>query len=85
MLRGDWDLALDSIFALRDGEHPECTKARLLWLEDGDYLKALELMPRRNVAERCIWEFYQHGGGQQDKLGALSSVSGHLIKYHHRG
>ena len=75
ILRGDWGLALESIMSLREGEHPDCVRARLHWLEDQDYEKALELMPRRSVAERCIWEFYKKGGRLNDNLGALSSVS----------
>ena len=75
ILRGDWGLALESIMSLREGEHPDCVRARLHWLEDHDYEKALELMPRRSVAERCIWEFYKKGGRLNDNLGALSSVN----------
>ncbi len=75
LLRGQWNEALESILSLREGEHPECMAARLAWLEDGDYNKALELMPRRSVAERCIWEWWSRGQPKEDALGAISQVS----------
>jgi len=75
ILRSNWGEAIDSILSLREGEHPDCLRARLHWLEDEDFEKALEVMPRRSVAERSIWEFWQRGGKISDKLGALGSVS----------
>ena len=42
---------------------------------DGDLDKALELMPRRVVAERCILESYKkQGGDTRNAMGALSTV-----------
>ncbi|ORY23532.1 pseudouridine synthase [Naematelia encephala] len=78
MLRSQWAQAVDSILCLREGEHPDCMRGRLAWLEDGDYEKALELMPRRCVAERCIWESWKRQGRIEDKLGALSSIPRNL-------
>lgn len=75
LLQQKWGQAIDSILSLRDGEHPDCTRARLAWLEDGDYRRALELMPRRSVTERAIWEYWKKGNRLEDKLGALASVS----------
>ena len=75
MLRSNWAKAIESILSLREGEHPDCLRARLHWLEDGDAEKALAVMPRRSVAERCIWEFWKRGGNVTDKLGALGCVS----------
>lgn len=74
ILQQQWAKALDSILSLREGEHPDCVKARLAWLEDKDFNKALELMPRRSVAERSIWEHWKKGNRPEDKLGALGSV-----------
>lgn len=74
LLQGKWGEAVDSILSLREGEHPDCTKGRLAWLEDGDFKKALELMPRRSVAERSIWEHWNRGNRVQDKVGALGNV-----------
>jgi tRNA pseudouridine13 synthase len=75
ILQSKWGEALDSILSLREGEHPDCVRARLAWLEDGDVEKALQIMPRRCVAERGIWEFWQKGGRKEDKLSALATVS----------
>ena len=75
ILRSNWSEAINSLLSLREGEHPDCLRARLLWLEDGDYEKALEVMPRRSIAERCIWESWKRKGGVTDKLGALGNVS----------
>jgi len=74
ILRNNWSAAVDSLLSLREGEHPDCIRARLHWLEDGDYEKALEVMPRRSVAERNVWEFWKRGGNVTDRLGALRTV-----------
>lgn len=74
LLQGKWGEAIDTILSLREGEHPDCTRGRLAWLEDGDFNKALELMPRRSVAERSIWEHWRKGHRQEDKVGALGNV-----------
>lgn len=75
LLQQKWGAAVDSILSLREGEHPDCTRARLAWLEDQDFAKALEIMPRRSVAERAIWEHWNKGNRLEDKLGAITGVS----------
>ncbi len=75
ILRSNWSEAIASILSLREGEHPDCLRARLHWLEDEDLEKSLEVMPRRSVAERSVWEFWKRIGSTSDKLGALGSVS----------
>jgi len=75
LLQQKWGEAIDSILSLREGEHPDCTRGRLAWLEDKDFNKALEIMPRRCVAERAIWEHWKKGHRIEDKLGALGCVS----------
>jgi len=75
LLKGEWKQAVDSILSLREGEHPDCVVGRLAWLEDGDFKKALSLMPRRSVAERSIWEYWSRGNKTTDLLGALTNVS----------
>ena len=59
VLKSDWDLAVSLLLRPRPGEHPEVEKGRRAWLEDGDLTRALELIPRRCVAERCILEYYE--------------------------
>ena len=73
ILQSKWSEAVDSILSLREGEHPECVRARLAWLEDEDLEGALQLMPRRCVAERSIWEHWRRSD-RKDKLGALGTV-----------
>lgn len=75
LLQQKWAEAIDSLLSLREGEHPDCTRGRLAWLEDKDVHKALEIMPRRCVAERAIWEHWKKGNRVEDRLGALGCVS----------
>jgi len=76
VLKSDWDLAVSLLLRPRPGEFPEAEEARRLWLEKGDLRGAVELMPRRCVAERCILEHFE----KKDKKGkktflAFSTVS----------
>ncbi len=75
LLQSQWSAAVDSLLELREGEHPDCVRARLAWLEDKDFNKALEYMPRRCVAERSIWESWKRGRAIEDRIGALANVS----------
>ena len=75
LLKSDWHNAVSLILRKRPGEHPEVVAAREAWLIDGDLDKALELMPRRVVAERCILEsFKKQKGDTRNAMGALSTV-----------
>ncbi len=76
LLKGDWHRAVSLILRNRPGEHPDVVAARNAWLVDKDLDRALELMPRRVVAERCILESYQkQNGDTRNAMGALSTVS----------
>ena len=75
LLQSDWHKAVSLILQPRHGEHPDVAAARKAWLDDGDLNKALELMPRRLVAERSILESYKKQGGEtRNAMGALSTV-----------
>jgi hypothetical protein len=75
LLKSDWHLAVSLILRPRPGEHPDVLAARRAWLDDGDLDRALELLPRRVVAERCILESYKKQHGEtRNALGALSTV-----------
>ncbi|KAG8829609.1 hypothetical protein FRC17_006320 [Serendipita sp. 399] len=75
LLRSEWAKAIDMILRPRPGETPEIQEARLAWAVERDLDKALRLMPRRVVAERCILESFQRARGDtRNVLGALSSV-----------
>ncbi len=76
LLKGDWHKAVNLILRNRPGEHPDVVTARNAWLVEKDLDKALELMPRRVVAERCILESYKkQNGDTRNAMGALSTVS----------
>lgn len=76
LLKGDWHKAVNLILRNRPGEHPDVVAARNAWLVDGDLDRALALMPRRVVAERCILESYKkQNGDTRNAMGALSTVS----------
>ena len=78
LLQGDWHRAVSLILRVRPGEHPEVVAARNAWLVENDLDKALELMPRRVVAERCILESYKkQNGDTRNAMGALSTVGWH--------
>ena len=84
LLQGDWHRAVSLILRVRPGEHPEVVAARNAWLVEKDLDKALELMPRRVVAERCILESYKkQNGDTRNAMGALSTVGwhGHIERY----
>lgn len=76
LLQSDWHLAVSLILRQRPGEHPDADAARKAWLEEKDLDKALRLMPRRIVAERCLLESYKkQKGDTRNAMGALSTVS----------
>lgn len=76
LLQSNWNKAVSLILGHRPGENPEVVVARDAWLKEHDLDKALELMPRRVVAERCILESYKKMKGEtRNAMGALSTVS----------
>ncbi|KIJ70068.1 hypothetical protein HYDPIDRAFT_23214 [Hydnomerulius pinastri MD-312] len=78
-LQSDWHKAVSLILQVRPGEHPDVVAAREAWLVDGDLDRALALMPRRVVAERCILESYKKQGGEtRNAMGALSTIPRNL-------
>ncbi|PFH52814.1 hypothetical protein AMATHDRAFT_73940 [Amanita thiersii Skay4041] len=79
LLKSEWQKAVTLILSKRQGEHPDVDAARDAWLRDGDLDKALELMPRRVVAERCILEsFKKQKGDTRNAMGALSTIPRNL-------
>ena len=76
LLKSEWQKAADMILQKRHGEHPEVEAARDAWLVEGDLEKALNLFPRRVIAERCILEsFKKQKGDTRNVMGALSTAS----------
>ncbi|KAK2466288.1 hypothetical protein APHAL10511_001930 [Amanita phalloides] len=79
LLKSEWQKAVSLILSVRPGEHPDVTAAREAWLKDGDIDRALELLPRRVVAERCILEsFKKQKGDTRNAMGALSTIPRNL-------
>ncbi|KAF5344114.1 hypothetical protein D9758_008840 [Tetrapyrgos nigripes] len=79
LLQSDWHKAVYLILQTRYGEHPEVEAARKAWLVDKNLDKALSLMPRRVVAERCILESYKkQNGDTRNAMGALSTIPRNL-------
>ncbi|KAF9226574.1 tRNA pseudouridine synthase D [Gyrodon lividus] len=78
-LQSDWHKAVSLILQVRPGEHPDVVAAREAWLVDRDLDRALALMPRRVIAERCILESYKKQGGEtRNAMGALSTIPRNL-------
>ncbi|KAJ4478250.1 pseudouridine synthase [Lentinula aciculospora] len=79
LLQSDWQKASSLILQPRHGEHPDVVAARNAWLVDHDLDKALSLMPRRVVAERCLLESYKkQKGDTRNAMGALSTIPRNL-------
>ncbi|KAF9534217.1 pseudouridine synthase [Crepidotus variabilis] len=79
LLKSEWQKAADFILQKRHGEHPDVEAARDAWLVDRDLDKALNLFPRRVVAERCILEsFKKQKGDTRNVMGALSTIPKNL-------
>ncbi|CAE6360957.1 unnamed protein product [Rhizoctonia solani] len=79
LLQSDWKLATSLLLRPRPGEYPDTETGRRAWLEEKDLEKALRLIPRRCVAERCILENYKkHGGTDRNLLGGLSAIPRNL-------
>lgn len=79
LLKSEWQKAVSLILQKRHGEHPDVSLARDAWLVDKDLDRAIELMPRRVVAERCLLEsFKKQGGDTRNAMGALSTVNTYL-------
>ena len=76
LLKGQWKEACEMLLSRRPGEHPDCEEARKAWWERGDPAEALKLMPRRNTAERAIWEFWARPNQEAgNHFGGLLNVS----------
>ncbi|KAF8238780.1 tRNA pseudouridine synthase D [Tricholoma matsutake] len=79
LLKSEWQKAISLILRKRHGEHPDVVASRDAWLVDGDLDRALNLMPKRVIAERCILEsFKKQGGDTRNAMGALSTIPRNL-------
>jgi len=76
LLKGEWKEACEAILSRRPGEHPDGDAARRAYWERNDLQEALKLMPRRNTAERAIWEFWARPNQEiGNYFGGLLAVS----------
>lgn len=79
ILQGKYKEACETLLSRRAGEHPDSAAARQAWIDRDDPVTALRLMPRRNVAERCLWEFWSRPrSSRTDYIGALASIPRNL-------
>ena len=78
LLKGDWEGAVHSIIRMKAGEGEESEKGRRVWFEEKNGKKALDLMPRRMVAERAIIGWLSKKNCERDYLGALSKIPKNL-------
>jgi tRNA pseudouridine13 synthase len=80
LLKSEWQKAVALILRRRHGEHPDVVAARDAWLVDGNLDRALELMPRRVIAERSILEsFKKQGGDTRNAMGGAINSEGILL------
>ncbi|KAI0304237.1 pseudouridine synthase [Russula brevipes] len=82
LLKSDWHLAVSLILRPRPGEHPDVLAARRAWLDDGNLDRALEILPRRVVAERCILESYRNKRGDAQRTRCLIPRNLRLMYVH---
>jgi tRNA pseudouridine13 synthase len=76
LLQGKWAAAAELLLAIRPGEHPETVEARRLWFETKDAKAVVNLMPRRNVAERALLEYWARPTSRvEDAFNAILNVS----------
>jgi tRNA pseudouridine13 synthase len=76
LLQGKWAAAAELLLAIRPGEHPETIEARRLWFETKDAKAVVNLMPRRNVAERALLEYWAKPNSRvEDAFNAILNVS----------
>ncbi|KAG0319081.1 multisubstrate pseudouridine synthase 7 [Dissophora globulifera] len=78
ILRAQWDAAVDLVMKPRLGEGPDLEKARKHWAEHKNAKEALQLFPRRWVAETQILWSFQKAGHQRDPWAALNNVPRNL-------
>ncbi|GAA5865441.1 hypothetical protein JCM8547_001245 [Rhodosporidiobolus lusitaniae] len=76
LLRGEWQLAIELIMSIREGEQQDMHLARMLW-QEGKTAEAARQMPRRAVAEKSLLDFFQRSKNK-DYLGALSTIPKNL-------
>jgi tRNA pseudouridine13 synthase len=77
MLKNNWQEAIHLIMDPREGETDVIEEARILWKVTKEYKKALELVPKRWVAERAILHFYSDTlprKSSADYLGAFQCI-----------
>ncbi|ORX91940.1 tRNA pseudouridine synthase D [Basidiobolus meristosporus CBS 931.73] len=78
MLLGQWEQAVDLILMPREGESGDIAEARKAWAEHHDPKKALEVFPRKCVAETHILSAFAKSGQQRDFLGAIKMIPRNL-------
>ncbi|KAF0455062.1 tRNA pseudouridine synthase D [Gigaspora margarita] len=78
LLQNNWEHAVDLILNPRDGDSKDQQQARQHWTENHDAKKALELFPKRCVAECHILSSFVKAGHNKDCAGAIISMPRNL-------
>nr|CAG8493961.1 737_t:CDS:10 [Entrophospora candida] len=71
LLQNNWEEAVDLLLRPRIGERPDIARARQHWQENKDAKQALELFPRRCIAEYQILSSFVKTGHNKDCYGAF--------------
>ncbi|CAG8543921.1 17403_t:CDS:10, partial [Dentiscutata heterogama] len=78
LLQNNWEHAVDLILNPRAGDSKDQQQARQHWAENHDAKKALELFPKRCVAECHILSSFVKAGHNKDCAGALVTMPRNL-------
>ncbi|RHZ79852.1 hypothetical protein Glove_140g75 [Diversispora epigaea] len=78
LLQNNWEEAVDLILKPRPGDRPDQQKARQCWEQDHDAKKALELFPKRCIAECNILSSFIKNGHNKDCAGAFLTLPRNL-------
>ncbi|CAJ0899267.1 12923_t:CDS:10 [Entrophospora sp. SA101] len=78
LLQNNWEEAVDLLLRPRIGERPDIARARQHWQENKDAKQALELFPRRCIAEYQILSSFVKTGHNKDCYGAFMTIPRNL-------
>ncbi|KAK9727684.1 multisubstrate pseudouridine synthase 7 [Basidiobolus ranarum] len=78
LLLGQWEQAVNLILMPREGEKGDIAEARKEWAQNQDAKKALEIFPRKCVAETHVLSTFAKSGQNRDFLGAIKMIPRNL-------
>ncbi|CAI2166675.1 12705_t:CDS:10 [Funneliformis geosporum] len=78
LLQNNWEEAIDLIMKPRPGDRQDLQIARQHWIENHDPKKALELFPKKCIAETYILNYFTKTGQIKDYAGAFATIPRNL-------